>query len=219
MTSIYYVYDFLPFLLKGASMTLKIAFVSALLSLLFGTILGVLSSNKLKVPYLSTFVEGLTFIFRSVPFYVQLLIFYFVLPDLLGYNLGAFSASCIALGLCSSGFLAQIIRGGVNNISHLQWESAFLLGYSRLQAFRYFIFPQAIRKVLPMINNELESLLKSTSITASIGMLELTRSGMNIVSREMKPVAIYLTVACFYVLFSALMNFIFRSFERRFICS
>ena len=49
-----------------------------------------------------------------------------------------------------------------------------------------------VRNVLPAFNNELDSLLKSTAIVSSIGLLELTRVGMNLVSREMEPVPIYL---------------------------
>lgn len=72
-----------------------------------------------------------------------------------------------------------------------------------------------IRNVLPALNNELDSMLKSTAIASSIGMLELTRMGMNIVSREMKPVPIFLTIAVFYVCMSACLNYITRYIEKK----
>jgi len=72
-----------------------------------------------------------------------------------------------------------------------------------------------MRHVLPAFNNELDSLLKSTAVVSSIGMLELTRMGMNIVSREMEPVPIYLTVALFYLGMSALLNSAARLIEKR----
>jgi ABC-type amino acid transport system permease subunit len=72
-----------------------------------------------------------------------------------------------------------------------------------------------MRLVLPAFNNELDGLLKSTAIVSSIGLLELTRMGMNIVSREMEPVPIYLIVALFYLCMSAFLNFIGRTLERR----
>jgi octopine/nopaline transport system permease protein len=72
------------------------------------------------------------------------------------------------------------------------------------------------RNVLPAFNNELESMLKSTAILSSIGMLELTRIGMNIVSRELKqPLAIYLIVALFYVAMSLALNFAAKHLEKR----
>lgn len=77
------------------------------------------------------------------------------------------------------------------------------------------ILPQAIRGAVPSLNNELESLLKSTSIVSSIGMLELTRIGMNIVSRELQPIPVFLSVALLYLSMSALLSLITQSFARR----
>ena len=198
-------------------MTVQILISSATLSLTLGLLFGIASCNKLRIPLLSRAVEFLTFVLRAIPFFVQLLLVYFVLPDLFGFDLEPFSASVIALGLCSSGYVAQMVRGGLNAIPPVQWESAFTLGLNMPQSLRHIILPQMGRNILPMLNNELDALLKSTSIVSSIGMLELTRMGMNIVSREMQPVAIYLTVAFFYICMSALLNLIARVLERRLV--
>jgi polar amino acid transport system permease protein len=208
----------MPLLCSGALMTLKVLLFSALLSFSAGTVFGILCSSKLKIPFLSPFIEAITFVFRAVPFFVQLLIVYFVLPDLLGFNLDLFPASIIALGMCSSGYVAQIVRSGLNSIPQPQWETAFTLGYTIWQTLRYTVLPQTFRHILGPLNNELDSLLKSTAVVSSIGMLELTRMGMNIVSREMEPVPIYLTVAVFYLCMSALINLITRSLERKIRC-
>ena len=117
--------------------------------------------------------------------------------------------------MCSSGYVAQIVRAGINSIAALQWEIAFTLGYTKWQTLRYVILPQMIRNVLPAFNNELDSLLKSTSIVSSIGLLELTRMGMNLVSREMEPVPIYLMISLFYLGLSAIFNIIGRFLERK----
>lgn len=208
----------MPLFLKGAAMTLKIAFFSASLSLSLGIVFGLLTNRQLRIPFLSKCIECLTFILRAVPFYVQLLIAYFVLPSLMNLQLSAFTASWLALGICSSGFMSQIIRGGLNAIDISQWEAAYALGYSPIQAFRFIIFPQVLNKVLPMLNNELENLIKSTSITASIGLLELTRVGMNLMSTHLKPLEVYLSIALFYLMFSLVINLCFRFFERRSKC-
>ena len=205
----------LPLLLKGVVMTMKILISSALISLILGLFFGIATCHRLRVPLLSQMLEGLTFVLRAIPFFVQLLLVYFVLPDLFGLDLDPFPASVIALGLCSSGYVAQMVRGSLNAIPQNQWESAFSLGMSKQQSLKHVILPQMWRSILPMLNNELDALLKSTSIVSSIGMLELTRMGMNIVSREMRPVAIYLTVAFFYICMSALLNLLARTIERR----
>ncbi|HEX4839649.1 MAG TPA: amino acid ABC transporter permease [Rhabdochlamydiaceae bacterium] len=204
-----------PLLLKGTLMTLQVLLGSALLSFSLGTMMGILSCGRLKIPVISMIVEGIAFVYRAIPFYVQLLIVYFVLPDLMGFNLEPFSASVISLGMCSAGYVAQIIRGGLNTIPLAQWEAAEALGYNTQNSLRYIVLPQMFRHVLPALNNELDALLKSTAVVSSIGMLELTRMGMNLVSREMEPVPIYLTVALFYLCMSALLNGLARKLEQR----
>lgn len=204
-----------PLFLKGALMTVTLLCCSAIMSSILGLVFGVFSCEKLKVRIISSLIELMTFILRGVPFFVQLLIVYYVLPDLLGFNLSAFTASFIALGLCSAGYVSQLVRGGLNSISVTQWEAAFSLGYNTTQSLIFVILPQVFRNILPMFNNELEALLKSTSIASSIGMLELTRIGMNLVSREMEPVPIYLTIAFFYLCLSALFSLITRKIENK----
>ncbi|MDR3623909.1 MAG: amino acid ABC transporter permease [Chlamydiales bacterium] len=205
----------LPLLLKGVQMTLQVFFATLCLSTLLGILFGTILSTRCRIRWLSSPIKVITFFLRAVPFYVQLLIVYFVLPDLLGINLDGFVASVIALGFCSSGYVAQTVRGGLNTIESGQWEASFTLGFSKIQTLRYIIFPQVFRNIIPALTNELESLLKSTSILSSIGMLELTRAGMNIISREMEPLTIYILVALFYAAISLILNMLSRHIEKR----
>ncbi len=205
----------LPLLFQGALMTIQVLLASFAVSFFLGSLFGMLTAKRLKIPVISAFLDVLTFILRAIPFFVQLLIVYFVLPDLLNFNLEPFPASVMALGLCSAGYVAQIIRSGINGIPISQWETATTLGYTKGQTLRYIIFPQTLSHILPLLNNELDSLLKSTAIVSSIGMLELTRVGMNIVSRDMEPVSVYLTIALFYIAMSSLLNLVTRTLEKK----
>lgn len=206
----------LPLLLMGLMTTLQAFCCSLVLSGILGIVFGVFCCEELKIPYLSPCIQAGAFVLRAVPFYVQLLIVYFVLPDFIGVNLETFPAAVLALGCCSAGYVCQIVRCGINSIPKSQWESAYSLGYSKVGTLRYVVFPQMFRNVLPAFNNEAESLIKSTSILSAIGVLELTRIGMNIVSREMGyPLGIYLIVAVFYVGISLCINGIARGVERR----
>ncbi len=219
MESTYWVDFFLrvlPLLFMGAAQTLKVLICAASISFILGISFGVICCEELKTNIFSPVVQFITFILRAVPFFVQLLIFYFVLPDFIGVNLDVFSASIWSLGICSAGYVCQIVRAGLNSIHKTQWEAAFVLGYNKFKTLFYIILPQMFRNVLPALNNEFESMLKSTAILSSIGMLELTRMGMNIVSRELKyPLAVYLLVAVFYVLMSLVLNFIAKHLEMK----
>ena len=210
------IWQSLPLFLKGVLVTAKLFVVASMLSLLVGFVLGVFSSKRIQKPIFVQMINSITFISRAVPFFVQLLIVYFVFPEILPINFTPFAASVIALGFCSSGYVAQFIRGAIDSIDPAQWEVAQTLGYSQWQIVMRIIFPQALRIALPSLNNELESLLKSTAIASSIGMLELTRIGMNIVSREMEPAAVYLAIALFYIALSIVLKKISQQLERRF---
>ncbi len=206
----------MPLLLKGFAMTIQILILSATLSFSLGLVFGTLCCDEIHIPIASRTLQFITFILRAVPFYVQLLIVYFILPDILGIELDALPASILALGLCSAGYVCQIVRAGINSIPLIQWETAAVLGYGKLNTLRCIILPQMLRNVLPAFNNELEAILKSTSILSTIGTLELTRIGMNIVSRELKhPLTIYLMIAAFYVAISSILNFAAKYLEKR----
>ena len=214
-SSFQWIFSSLPLLLKGLGLTLQIFFLASFFSLILGGALGSLMCRRLRNVRIAPVLEIFTFILRAVPVYVQILIAYFVIPDLLGVQCEAFTAALMSLGLCSAGYTAQIVRGGLNAIPKEQWEAAYTLGYSVMDSLRYIIFPQVIRNVLPSLTGELDALLKSTAILASIGLLELTRMGMNIVSRTMNPLPVYLAVALFYVGISAALNLLSRTLEKR----
>jgi His/Glu/Gln/Arg/opine family amino acid ABC transporter permease subunit len=213
------IYKSLPLLVKGAALSLEILFYAAIISGCFGGLFGILCCNQLS-SRITAYIEAVSFALRAIPFYVQLLIVYFILPDLLGVSLEGFTLAVIALGVCSSGYVSQIVRCGINSIAQDQWEAAKTLGYSTLCTLYHIIIPQMMRNILPALTNELDSLLKSTSILSSIGLLELTRMGMNIVSREMAPLTIYLLLALFYVAISGVINLSSRYLEKRLqLCS
>ena len=91
-----------PLLLRGALTTLGVWVLSCCISLSIGCILGILSCNRLKKPMISRFIRSYVIIMKGIPFYVQLLISYFVVPKLLGINLSAIVVATITLGLCSA---------------------------------------------------------------------------------------------------------------------
>jgi His/Glu/Gln/Arg/opine family amino acid ABC transporter permease subunit len=195
---------YLPLLLKGASITIAAWLSAGIMSICIGIFLGIVSCNYLASPLLSTCITLYTFVTKGIPAYVQILIIYFIVPALTGINISGFAAGTCALGLCSSGYITEIIRSHLNAIPQGQWDACFVLGYSLRSTLTHIILPQAIINASPTLLGELEQLLKSTSLLATIGVLEVTRAGMNIISREMNPIAVYSIIAGIYLLFSFL---------------
>lgn len=206
---------YFPLLLKGTLVTLGTWLSAGVISLVIGTFMGIISCRYLSTSPLNTAIRIYTFIAKGIPAYVQILIAYFVIPALLGINISAIIAAVGALAFCSSGYVTEIVRAGINTIPRGQWDACFVLGYPLKATLFRVILPQTFKNILPSLFGELEQLLKSTSLLATIGITELTRTGMNIISRELNPIPIYLMIACIYLLFSAVLQLITIYIEKR----
>ena len=204
-----------PLLLQGIFITLAAWMSSAAISLLIGTLFGILSSPYVGSYKLISCIKVYTFITKGIPAYVQILIFYFAIPSFLNVQVSGFVAATIALALCSSGYVTEIIRSAINSVPSGQWDACFVLGYSLPQSVVRIIFPQALRVAIPALIGELGQILQSTSLFATIGVVEITRAGMNIISRELNPLPVYLTIASIYLVFSAFLTLVMIYAERR----
>lgn len=193
-------------LFNGSCVTLGAWLFAGTISMTLGTFLGIISCQQIGSRGMIGTIKVYTFITKGIPVYVQILLAYFVLPQLIGINLPAFFAAAGALAICSSGYITEIVRAQINTIPRGQWDACFVLGYSLPLTIKRIIIPQAFKNALPPLIGELEQLLKSTSLLATIGVTELTRTGINIISRELNPMPVYLTIAALYLLFSGILN-------------
>ncbi len=200
---------FLPAFCK----TIILLISSAIISLAIGISIGFLRSHNSN-QYFRIVFDSITFIFRGIPIYVQLLILYFVIPEIVGFSLSPMLTAIICMGLCSGAYISQIMRGTINSISPGQWLAAYSLGYSKKRAFLHIILPQAIKRAMSAILGELDQLVKTTSIVSTIGVLEITRAATNIVSIEMNPIPTYLAAAILYLVISATLLYITIRIER-----
>lgn len=205
----------LPLLLKGCLMTIFISVIGILVGFVCGLVMGVFLSKRLKNKWLTPFLRFYVTIFRGTPLFVQLLIVYFALPEALGIAIPPISAGIITLGLNSTAYLAEVIRGGINSLDRGQWEACYILGYSRWQTLRYIIMPQALRHVMPSITNEFSSLIKESSILMVIGVPELIKVSKDIVAHNLKPMEIYLMTAFFYLIMTLLVALLTKRLEGR----
>ncbi len=209
--------SYAPLIAKGALTTFCAWVVAGCLSIVAGTLVGIATCYYTPSKPLSLIASVYVFIAKGIPAYVQILIAYFVIPAALGINPSAFFAAVGALVFCSTGYVAEIVRSGINALSKGQWQACMVLGYSRYQALTRIILPQAYTNITPALIGELEQLLKSTSLLATIGISELTRTGMNIISRELNPLPVYLVVAGVYLFFSAFLTLAARYARRSYV--
>lgn len=201
---------------KGTGVTVAAWLIASFISFLVGTFLGILSCRHINNIFFMRLIRLYTFVAKGIPAYVQILIAYFILPGLLEISVSGFVASTAALAFCSAGYTTEIVRSGINAIARGQWDACKALGYSFKKTLSRVILPQTFKSVAAMLFSESESLLKSTSLLATIGVTEITRTGMNIISRELNPLPVYLTIACIYLFFAGLVNLALIMVERRY---
>ncbi len=209
------VVDILPLLLRGMWITVEISVLSIVIGLFFGLIFGVANCQRYRRRVLGKLIDAYVLVVRGTPLFVQLLIVYFALPEVIGVNLTPFAAGVVALGFNSTAYLSETVRAGINAVPEGQWEVSYALGYSRLETLRSIIFPQMLRIIFPGLTNELTSLIKETSILAVIGVAELTKLGKDVVARELDPMTIYLVVALLYFVLTSAVSLVTKTCEKR----
>jgi His/Glu/Gln/Arg/opine family amino acid ABC transporter permease subunit len=205
----------LPLLLQGTWITVQIALTAISIGLCGGLFLGILNCNKMHTPFSSMLISGFVWIIRGTPLFVQVLIAYYALPEIIGISLSPFFAGILALGLNSTAFISEIVRGGINAIPEGQWDAAYVLGLKPWQTLKGIILPQMVRITLPSITNELTALIKETSILMVIGVAELTKVSKDIVARELDPMTIYLAAAAIYLVLTSTVTVLGQLTQKR----
>ncbi|WP_280547222.1 MULTISPECIES: amino acid ABC transporter permease [unclassified Halomonas] len=203
----------IPFLLKGIPYTLLISFGGLAIGFLIGILFGLLRISRLawlKIPAVA-YIE----IFRGTPVLVQVLFIFYGLPQLLGGPINALVAGIAAIAVNSGAYISEIVRGGVQSIERGQREAGLSLGLSRRQTFRYIIWPQAFRRMIPSLGNQGIISIKDTSLFSVIGVGELVRQGQVYIATTFNALEVYLMVALLYLAITLTLSFALRQLERR----
>ncbi|RSK29087.1 amino acid ABC transporter permease [Bacillus sp. HMF5848] len=164
---------YIPFMLKGIWVTLQFVIVSIIFGFILGTLLSLLKISKIKA--LNWFADAYTSIFRGTPLILQLMIIYFAIPQLTGYDIPAFLSAVLAFGLNSAAYVSEIIRAGIQAVDKGQTEAALALGVPYRQMMMDIILPQALKNILPALMNEFITLTKESAIVSTISYLDLMR--------------------------------------------
>lgn len=203
----------LGFLLSGLGMTIRLSATAIVISVTVGLLVALpgLSSHRGLKAASRAYVETV----RAVPILVLILWVYYGLPQLTGITIGVFWAGVIALALSDSAFQAEIFRAGIQSIARGQYEAAYSVSLGYRDTMRYVILPQAIRRILPALGNQLVYMLKMSSLVSVIGMQELTRKANELVVSEYRPLEIYTVLVLEYLVLILIVSAGVRWLERR----
>ncbi len=144
---------------------------------------------------------------------LQLFFFMYGLPAI-GIVTNRILVALITFSLNYAAYFTEILRAGIESIDKDQEESAGVMGATKLQTFRYVILPQAIRKEMPTITNEVITLIKDTSLVTVIAVSDIMRQVREIVSRDF-TISPFVVAAIFYLLFSFVIVRVFRLLEKK----
>jgi polar amino acid transport system permease protein len=190
--------DSFPQLMKGLAVTIGLTLSSVFIASILAILMAIgRCYSRQPIPFLILIYER---VFRGIPLLVIFILLYFGLAQA-GIIIDIFMAAVIGLALHSTAYQIQIFRCAINSIPEGQFTAARSLGMSNFQAMRHIILPQMLRLSIPGWSNEFTIVLKDTSITIAIGVIDLMRQGRYIIVREPSS-------ALYVLLFIAFLYFI-----------
>lgn len=206
-------------ILEGTQRTLLIAGVSVLFGILLGIVIALFKISRSKA--LNGLAWFYVWIFRGTPMLMQLFVFYYALPlftyDVFGVSLRipALIAAFIAFSLNSAAYLSEIFRGAIQSIDKGQMEAAKALGMSYYQAMFKIIIPQSYRRLIPPLGNELITLVKDTSLVASISLFDLLRT-VQVMNNSSGEWVYFIYAGVIYLFVTSIIQLVFDRLEKKY---
>ncbi len=215
-----------PALLHGLWITVGAAIAAQLIGLVLGTLLALAGLSRHVA--LGAFNQAYIWFFRGTPVLVQLMMVYFGLPYLIGFDLfpfemgrgplvmeGALVAGILTFGLHEAALMSEIARAGISSVDRGQVEAAKSLGMWPILTFRRIVLPQAVKVIVPPLGNQFNNMLKTTSLLSVIGVGELFRAADEMQAASFKTFEVYLGISVYYLALTAAWTILQKLIERR----
>ena len=214
----------LPQLLAaGFKYTIPLAIISFFFGLIIALVTALIRLSRQRGAFmiLKWIASFYVWLFRSTPLLVQLFIVFFGLPYLRikgvlphGIKLEPFTAGIITFSLNTGAYASETIRAAISSVPTGQWEAGAAIGMTRLQILWRIILPQALRVALPPLSNSFISLVKDTSLAASITIMEMFAVSQQIAAENYQPLLMYTLVAMVYAVFTTILSYFQGYLER-----
>jgi polar amino acid transport system permease protein len=186
--------SFFSYIVQGTAITVAVTLVALPFGLILGLLMALVHTYGGKI--MNRLAAGYSLLLRGVPPIVLLFILYFVLSG--SINLSPFWAGSLSLGIVSSAYQMEILRGALLAVGGGQMTAARAIGMSRLQAIQYIVLPQALRLAIPPWSNEASIVLKDSSLVYALGVPEILRRAQQLSATTQQPFLAYGTAALIY---------------------
>ena len=207
-----YFIKLMKILWDGTKVSLKIFAITLVFTIPLGILVSVLSISKNKI--ISKIIKLYILLMRGTPLLLQIICIYFAPYYLFKFSYNRFIAVVIAFTLNYAAYFGEIFRGGIESIPKGQLEVAFTLGFTKIRTFFIVILPQAIKRILPSISNEVITLVRDTSLAQVIGVTELFAFAQKQANYKFSIIPL-LVAGLIYLLISVILTYIFNYTERK----
>lgn len=170
-------------LLGGLAITAEIAFISVFFACILGVIVGLLMTSRNKI--VQIFCQFYLEFVRIIPLLALLFIAYFGLAKWFNLHLSGITVCILVFIFWGTAEMGDLVRGALTSIEKHQVESAYALGLTPLQTFRYILLPQSIKRVTPSAINLFTRMIKTSSLAMLIGVLEVIKVGQQIIETSL----------------------------------
>jgi len=211
-------WEWTPLLLKGIEVTLLISAASMAFSIVLGLLVALARISNPGRWYwpvhwlLRAYVETL----RGLPLVVTLFIIFFALPSV-GFKISddPIIIGIFGMTLSLAAYLSEVFRAAILSVDPGQMEAALSLGMSKTKAYQRIVLPQALIVAVPTLGGYFISLLKDSSLLGFISVVELFRTGLQLVSVTFRAFEIYFTIGAIYLALSLLAAWAVSTLEAR----
>lgn len=205
--------SFIPILKAGLMFTVPLTIISFFFGMIIAFAVAIIRVTNFKP--LDAIVKFYVWIVRGTPLLVQLFIIFYGLPSI-GITLDAFVSAVIGFSLSVGAYGSETIRAAILSIPKGQWEAAHALGLSRFRTLLHVILPQAFKVAIPPMANSFISLVKDTSLAATITYTELFQVAQQITARTYEPLWLYLEAAFIYLMLCSILSILQSRLEIKF---
>lgn len=199
--------------MSGLVVTCQVTAAALAIALVLGFLIAVL--KVLPCRPLRAVLNFYTSIFRGVPLIVLLFLAYFAAPQLTGFKISMFAAGAITLGLNGSATVSETVRGGIEGVDRGQYDAARAIGLRYVPMMRKIIVPQAMCSIAPALVNEVITVLKSSSLVATIGLMDMMRAAQSVQALTYRAFEPFLVVAVVYYVIVMALTALGNRLERR----
>jgi glutamate/aspartate transport system permease protein len=212
----------LPFLFReGMTFTLTLTAMAMTGGIVFGTLLAMMRLSSYK--FLNVPAAMYVNLMRSVPLVLVIFWFYFLVPWIGGWaiganqpiHVGAFWSSVITFTMFEAAYYAEIMRAGIQSVPRGQAWAGYALGLNYWQTMGTIVLPQAFRNMLPVLLTQTIILFQDTSLVYVVSITDFLGAAARIAQRDGRLVEMYLFVAVVYFMISFTLSWLVKRLQQR----